>query len=341
MGIAEMKENGYNKLFKNTLGYLVSQCIYTVARLKIADVIGDGSKSIAELADICQANEDYLYRIMRLLGNQDIFTECAQKVFSNNETSHYLRSNVEHTFRDFAILINAVPCPFPAISKLYDCVKSGKVPFDEYYGEPVFDHVAKSAELAALLDAAMLSAHTMASNSLLESYSMDQYVTFADIGGGSGEATTKVLNKYPHINAVVFDLPHVVERTGMRLRDKGLSDRCTLVGGDFFQKIPVESDLYFMRQILHDWTHDQSVTILKNLRASAKAGSRLLVSDCVVNEQPKKENTPFYDLLMLYITGGRERTVSEFERIFDQSGFRLTNVVDTGFWFGAIEAEAV
>jgi hypothetical protein len=341
MSISNQKENGYNKLFKETLGYIVSQCIYTVAKLSVADIIGDGSKSISELSRICQADEDYLYRIMRLLGNQDIFTEHGQKVFSNNETSHYLRSDVEHTFRDFSILINAVPCPFPAISRLHDCVKSGKIPFDEYYGEPVFNHVAKNAELASLLDAAMLSAHTMASNSLLESYSLDRYATFADIGGGSGEATTKVLKRYPHINAVVFDLPHVIERTGMRLRDDGLSDRCTLVGGDFFRSIPVEADLYFMRQILHDWTHDQSVTILKNLRASAKPGSRLLVSDCVVNEQPKNENTPFYDLLMLYITGGRERTVSEFEAIFDQSGFRLTNIVDTGFWFGAIEAKAV
>ncbi|MEJ2619597.1 MAG: methyltransferase [Candidatus Thiodiazotropha sp.] len=335
-----MSEKGYNKLFRETLGYLTSQCIYTVAKMDIADKIGDGVASISELAMQTQSDEDYLYRVMRLLSNQEIFESLPGKKFSNNDASTYLRSDVKHTFKDFAILINAVPCPFPAISKLSECVQSGKVPFEEYYGQPVFNHVAENTELASLLDAAMISAHTRASDTFLKHFSLDGVSTFADIGGGSGEATTRVLKEYPNINAIVFDQPHVIERTAKHFKKNGLENRCSLIGGDFFDSIPVKSDMYFMRQILHDWTHDQCVKILRNLRSSAEMGSRLLISDCVINEKPKYENTPFYDLLMLYITGGRERTVEEFDRLFKETGFDMVDVVDTGFWFGVIEARA-
>jgi len=331
----------YNKLFRDTMSYLVSQSIYTVARLNIADYLSKGPMSIEELAEKSGSDKDYLYRIMRLLSNQEIFVLNEDDTFSINDSSHFLQSDVPHSFRDFAILINAVPCPFPAISKLYDCTLSGKIPFDEFYGQPVFDHVAENPELALLLDSAMLSAHTMGSDSFLENYDLSGFKNFADVGGGSGEATTRVLREYPEMTATIFDLPHVIERTREHFKNNGLIDRCKLVPGSFFEDVPVESDLYFMRQVLHDWTDEQCITILKNLRRNTATGSKLLISDCVIKEQPIKENTPYYDMLMLYITGGKERTVEEFKYILEESGYKLTNVIDTGFWFGVVEAEAV
>ena len=336
-----MSQAGYDKLFRSTMSFLISQSIYTAAKLDVADKLGDDALPITELAEQTGADEDRLYRVMRLLANQEIFTEHPDRTFSNNEVSMHLRSDIEHSFRDYVLMINAPDGPFPTVMKLSEGVSEGTIPFDAYYGKPFFKFLGDNPELAGVFDAGMQSAHSRATDSFLEHFSLEGVSTFADIGGGKGEAVAKVLKTYPDIHGVIFDQPHVIERAAENIRKQGLEDRCELIAGDFFKEIPVASDVYFMRQISHGWSHEQNVQILRNLRASAKKGSRLLMSDCVMGEQPKFENTPFYDVLMMCVIGGRERTVEEFEQIFSEAGFEIVQVVDTGFWFGVIETKAV
>lgn len=336
-----MNKEAYDYLFQNTLGYLVSQSIFVAAKLRVADHLADGPMAISDLAVKTEVNESYLYRIMRLLANQKIFVEEEGQKFSNNDSSHYLRSDVTDTFRDFAILINNTSCPYPASGKIMDCMASGEIPFDNHYGMPVFDYIKENQDMATLLDAAMHSAHTGGSRAFLKTYDLSDAKVVADVGGGAGEATTSMLNHYPELKSVIFDLPHVIERTTKRFEENGLIDRCEMVGGSFFEDVPVKADTYFMRQVLHDWTDEQCITILKNIRKNAEKGARLLVCDCIVKERGIGENSQFYDLLMLYITGGHERTEAEFKKIFEASGFEFVSVTPNDFWFWTLEAKAV
>src|SRR5437667_369003 len=75
----------------------------------------------------------------------------------------------------------------------------------------------------------------------------------ADVGGGNGSLLTAVLNRYPKMQGILFDLPGVIERAKANLAGAGLAGRCQCVGGDFFQAVVPGADAYLMRHIIHDW----------------------------------------------------------------------------------------
>ena len=59
-------------------GYWVTQAIYVVAELGVADLLVNGPKAAAELAEATGANSDLLYRVLRALAVQLISVSPVQ-----------------------------------------------------------------------------------------------------------------------------------------------------------------------------------------------------------------------------------------------------------------------
>ena len=74
-------------------GMWITQALYVAARLGLADLLGDGSRSLPELAAATQADASSLYRLLRALGSVDTFQEIQPDIFANTELSTYLRSD--------------------------------------------------------------------------------------------------------------------------------------------------------------------------------------------------------------------------------------------------------
>jgi hypothetical protein len=72
------------------------------------------------------------------------------------------------------------------------------------------------------------------------------------VAGGHGYALTAILQKYPQIHGVLFDLEHVVPGAATGIEKLGLTKRCSTISGDFFKAVPA-GDAYFMKNIIHDW----------------------------------------------------------------------------------------
>ncbi len=62
-------------------GFMRSQALYAVAKLGVADHIGDGRRGVAELANSVGADEGILYRVMRTLAGSGVFLEEDGKSF--------------------------------------------------------------------------------------------------------------------------------------------------------------------------------------------------------------------------------------------------------------------
>jgi hypothetical protein len=138
-----------------------------------------------------------------------------------------------------------------------------------------------------------------------------------------------ILRASPRTKGILFDAPQVVEGARDRLVREGVAGRCKAVGGDFFEAVPAGGDLYTLKWILHDWDDEQCTTILRNChRAMAKGGKLLLVESVI-----PRGNEPYLgkliDLVMLVMTGGRERTEDEFRGLLATAGFRLSRVIPT------------
>jgi ubiquinone/menaquinone biosynthesis C-methylase UbiE len=131
----------------------------------------------------------------------------------------------------------------------------------------------------------------------------------------------------------------VIERTKANIEGAGLEGRCQVVVGNFFEAVPAGADAYLMRHIIHDWDDDKSIAILRQCRRAMGQGGKLLVIEGVVPPGNEPSVSKFFDLAMMVLPGGMERTEEEYRQLFEAAGFRLTRIVPTRTWVSVIEGE--
>jgi hypothetical protein len=99
--------------------------------------------------------------------------------------------------------------------------------------------------------------------------------------------------------------------------------------GDFFKDVPVQADAYVMRWLLHDWSDEESVAILSNVKKVASPSAHLMLVESVIPETPEFDMGKWMDLNMMVMATGKERTAAEFRDLLDQAGFALEQIVPT------------
>ncbi len=323
------------KLDKMITGYWISQAIYAAAKFDIAEHLAGGDKTVDELATATGTNADALYRLLRALASVGIFVEVGKHRFSLTPVAELLRSDVPGSKRALALMSGDEQ--FAAWTEIEHSIRTGEKAFDKVFGQPIFDYLGEHPEKAKVFDAAMVGIHGRESNAVLEAYDFPETGVVVDIGGGNGSQITGVLQHQTALNGILFDLQHVVERAQPRIDEAGLTDRCQLVGGSFFESVPDGGDLYMMRHIIHDWDEEKTALILKNCHQAMSAESKLLVIESVIPEGNQPFGGKFLDLVMLLIPGGKERTADEYRSLFDQAGFRVERIVPTSSEVSIIE----
>jgi hypothetical protein len=154
----------------------------------------------------------------------------------------------------------------------------------------------------------------------------------ADIGGGIGSQLSSILDAHPACRGVLFDQPDVVSEA----RD---DDRIERIGGDFFKDVPVQADAYVMRWVLHDWSDEESVAILTNMKKAMRPHARLMVVESVITDTPDFDLGKWMDMNMMMMSTGRERTAAEFGDLLAQSGFELEQIVPTPSPLSIVDAK--
>jgi ubiquinone/menaquinone biosynthesis C-methylase UbiE len=191
-------------------------------------------------------------------------------------------------------------------------------------------------ERGKIYDAAMTGVHGGETEPMLDAYDFSPFQTVIDIGGGNGLVLAAILQRHPTVKGILFDLPAVVDRAQTIISDLGLSDRCQIVGGDFFSSVPVGGDAYVMRHIIHDWDDDEAMAILRNCRVAMNPEGRILVVETVIPPANEPCFGKWLDLMML-VVGGRERTEEQYRRLFLEAGLKLNCIVSTTQEISVIE----
>jgi hypothetical protein len=330
-----MSQQETEKLTQMVFGAGLSRAICTVAELGIADQIEAGSpQPVSSLARATGAHERSLYRIMRFLASHGLFQEKSDRQFDHTPLSLCLRSDAEVSFRAAGRMVHRM---FAAWDGLHHAALTGEPGFDKAYGKPIFDYVGSHPDLGPILDAGMTSFHGHETAAMLEAYDFSDVSVLADIGGGNGSLLGSVLRRYPKMKGILFDLGHVVARARQNLQEYGVADRCTVIEGSFFDSIPDGADVYLFRHIIHDWTDEQSVQILSHCRKVIPRDGRVLIVEAVVPAGNEPSLSKDFDITMMIIPGGIERTKEEYRTLLDQSGFTLTSITPTASMVSVVE----
>jgi hypothetical protein len=318
-------------------GYWVSQAIHVAAKLGVADLVMDGSRTADELAKATGSNAPALYRLLRALASLGFFSEGAENRFALAPLGKYLRSDVPGSKRSLAIMTGEEH--YQACAEMHYSVQTGKAAYDKVFGMPVFDYLSRHPDKSKTFDEAMVGVHGRETGAMLEAYDFSSIGVLADVGGGNGSVLRAVLQRYPKMKGILYDLPGVVERAKAGIQAAGLESRCQTIGGSFFDSIPTGAAAYMMRHIIHDWDDEKSIRILKNIHKAMSSEAKLLVVEGVIPPGNEPSFEKLLDLAMLIITGGKERTEAEYRALYEAAGFRLTRIVPTRAGVSVIEGK--
>jgi SAM-dependent methyltransferase len=327
-------------MMRLSTGYWVTQAVGVVARLGVADHLGDGPRQSDELAQMVGADPDALYRLLRLLASLGVFVEAAPGSFGLTPLGETLRSDAPGSMRNFAIM-HTVPAHWLPWGRLHESVVSGAPVAREVLGMELFDWYAQHPEEAAFFNGAMGNMSAVAASELVRVCDFSAVRSVLDVGGAHGVLLAAVLRANPAARGILFDLPHVIATAGGAITASGLSERCEFVSGDFFESVPEGADLHVLKQILHDWDDERATQLLQNCHRALRPGGTLLVVEMLIPPDNLPGPAQATDVNMLVLLGGRERTEEQYRRLLQAAGFRLERVIPTNSPFSVVEATRV
>jgi len=318
-------------------GFRVTQTIYAGVELGIPDLLADGERTADDLAEASGANPPTLYRLLRALASLGVLSEGDGRRFSLTELGQPLRSDVPGSIRGW-VRLQGRDYLWRSWGNLASAVREGENSFRMVHGTDIWEWRAEHADESAIFDDAMRSMTIGVNASILDAYDFGRFRTIVDVAGGNGTLLAAVLAAHPASSGILFDQAHVVSGAEPILRAAGVLDRCEIVAGSFFESVPAGADAYVLKWIIHDWEDEESVAILRTVRAAMAPDAVVLVIERDLGEPNENPVAKLADLNMLVMPGGRERTLDEYAALFGAADLRLVAAHPTTGGYLVIEA---
>jgi O-methyltransferase domain/Dimerisation domain len=229
-------------------GYMLSRTVYAVAKLGIADLLADGPKTSAELAQATGTHAPSLYQLLRALASRGIFEESAEGCFGLTPNAALLRSDIFGSLRAHAIMYGEEQ--FQAWDEILYCIRTGQPGFDIIYGKGMYEYLAEHPDAAMTFNTAMGNSTVVLVEEIIRAYDFSGFSIIVDVAGNQGQQLAAILRANPGSHGILFDQPYVVQGATQVLEQAGVLDRCEIVGGDFFTSVPNSGDVYIIKNAL-------------------------------------------------------------------------------------------
>lgn len=314
-------------------GYRDSRAIHVAARFGIADVLKGGARHYEALAQAVGAHPKTLRRLLRALVAAGVVRETEPGYFTLTPVGAFLQTDAPGSYRAVAIMQDE-EWLYRSWGGLYDSVKTGETALEKLLGVSQWGYFAAHPEASRIFNDAMREHTLRDAGAIAAAYEFSGARTVVDVGGGKGMLLAAILKTDPDIQAILFDLPSVINEARDFLRAQGVAGRCELVGGSFLESVPSGGDLYLLKWVLNDWSDDSAIMILRNCHRAMRKGAKLLTIETLF--VPGSET---FDLHMLVLNGGAIRTEDELKELLVSAGFAFTRVVPTRSQLSIIECE--
>jgi predicted transcriptional regulator len=325
-------DNYYEKTVDIIFGRWKSQILYAGVKLGVFDCMTSSVvKSTADIADELDLDDKLAYRLLRALASMGLLKEEPnRRAFSITPQGELLRKDHPQTLRGVTLLEEG-PEHYAVWKHLPTMIKDGKQnSFVREFGCKLFEYRDRNPDYAQVFNQAMNSYSSAQTNWVLEAfdgYDFSDIHHICDIGGGTGHLIGNLLIKYPHMGGTVLELESVISNKELLLAPKlGVSERCSYVAGDMFctnnnSQLP-SADAYIMKMILHDWSDEECVAILSNIYGSSPKHARLFIAEHLVPSTNLPHFSKLFDIHMMCVASGKERTVDEYSSLLEQSGWK-------------------
>ncbi|GAA2769865.1 methyltransferase [Streptomyces showdoensis] len=302
-----------------------TQAVHVAARLRLPDLVAGGHRDGAALAAATGLDPDVAHRLLRLLVLLGVFATDADGGYRTTPVGELLRDR-PGSLRDMCLLYGEEF--YRAWGHAEEALTTGTPGFELAYGEPLIPHLAADPEAAARFQRVMQAGHAVF-DAVPAVLGLTGPRRVVDVGGGSGRLLATVLAAAPAARGVLVDLPHVLPLARAHLAAGVGLDRVELLAQDVFDApLPAGGDVYLLSRVLGDWDDERCVRLLRRVRAALAPGARLFVLERVTTDDGSGALAALWDLHLLVVNGGRQRTLDDYRGLLGRSGLALERVVE-------------
>jgi hypothetical protein len=300
-------------------GSVATHLLYVMAELGLADLLADHPRTSAQLAASSDTNADALQRVLRGLAMLGVVARLADGRYALTPVGACLRSGVPGSLQPLARLVGA-PVIQQAWSSLQHTVQTGQPAFDRALGFDFGQWLDTDPDGAERFHSMMGEITDRVAAGIAAGYDFSGVSSVVDVGGGTGSLVRAILRANPQVRGTIVDLPHARGLAHHGIAVDRLGDRCNFLAGDFFESVPDNADVYVLKSVLQEWDDARAVAILTTCRRAMTPTSRLLV---VEGQGQGETDLALGDLLLLVMSGGRERTLEEQRALLHRANLHV------------------
>ena len=299
-------------------GYRHTTLLITATRSGLVDSLEKAPSTVEVLSAELGLNPDALERFLRALKGAGFVTRDEQTYSLTASGSFLTKNGFGGGLRAWADLVGGEY--YQAWGGLAGALQTGEPAFPEVFGMTAWEHRRRNPELGAAFQRMATGEQRRTLSKLLRAYEFPEDGCVIDVGGGEGVLVRGICKRYSSLRGVLFDLPQVVEEVE--------ADGIHLEGGSFLDGVPSGGDIHLLKHVLHNWTDDECVAILRNCERALNPGGRVLLLEHLLCEDDPE--LAMMDLHMMLVLGGRERTQEQYQALLSQAGMKLVGTTPLG-----------
>jgi acetylserotonin O-methyltransferase len=299
-----------------------SKSMFAAVSLGIFDALETGPKSSSGLAEDLKLDSDALERLLDACVGLQLL-ERVNGLYKNKAAARaFLCKQSPSRLTGYINYSNAIL--WKMWGNLEDAIREGTNRWQQTFGwdGPIFSNFFRTEESMREFLMAMHGYGLISSPHVVAAFDLSPYRRLIDLGGATGHLAIAACQRYPGINAVLFDLPDAALLAREVVSASSVADRIEIVSGDFFVDPLPEGDLFALGRILHDWTETKVLTLLERIFERLPSGGALLIAEKLISDDRTGPRwAHMQNLGMLLYTEGKERTLSEYRDLLKRVGY--------------------
>ncbi len=189
----------------------------------------------------------------------------------------------------------------------------------------------ESADMARHFTLALAGRAKNVAPLLADRLALERVERILDVGGGTGIYSIALLQKHPHLSAVVLDRSEVLKVAKEMAQQYGVADRLQLLEGDMFEDpLPEDCQAILLSNILHDWDEPQCRQLVRRAADALPSGGRLLIHDVYLDDDLGGPLAiALYSAALFTLTEGRAYSQAEYRGWMEEAGLATEGMIPT------------
>jgi SAM-dependent methyltransferase len=292
-------------------GYMVSKTLFAALEFGMFAAVGPEGATAAELGERCAIPERSARAIADLMIDAGLLVRDGDRFRNAADAEAFLAGRGPFDLRPLARYWDLVSYPTWTDAATAFRTRQGV--------RPVLTEAQTEAYESAV---ALVTADTAAD--LAHAYDFSDHHRVLDAGGGFGTFVKPILERHPHLDATLVDLPEVAAVVTQQTAAGPFAGRLTAVGADLFtDPIPGGHDAVLVANVVHLFPPERIVALLRRLRQAVTPDGRLLLVDWWRTDVAPHPSARFGAGEFLMISGGDLYQVDEVARWLAEAGWQF------------------